>query len=376
MKHLNQVFLEKSLIEKKLVLFLAILFIFFFSKNGYSISSSLCSNCHTMHASYFENGTHEVKAAQPLLLKYNCLGCHGVGGSSRVIYLGNIAVPQVLHSDPVDLAGGNFAYITGAKQGNGTPNRRGHNVIELGIMEDAFGSEPPGFPHGLYGVNFKENFSCAGPFGCHGPNRYYGGPTGTASLKGAHHNNISGKIEETDFNATSGRFYRFLHGVWGFEVSDWENRDSTHHNEYYGTSSPTTQYYPNCNECHNVSMGVGVGAKYHTMSNFCATCHGKFHESDSTGSSSPWLRHPTDRVIPNNGEFINYTTYDVNVPVARTTVPNAPSSTVTPGQDVVMCLSCHYAHAGPYPSMLRWDYNAVLAGSPEKIGCKKCHSQK
>ncbi|QJA05750.1 hypothetical protein FVE67_02585 [Thermosulfurimonas marina] len=51
---------------------------------------------------------------------------------------------------------------------------------------------------------------------------------------------------------------------------------------------------------------------------------------------------------------------------------------MTPGSDAVMCLSCHYAHAGPYPDMLRWDYRTCVAGGGEnpKCGCFVCHTTK
>lgn len=340
----------------------------FVGQNSFAIPPSSCNNCHTMHNS-FQNQSMANGTAQPMLLRYTCLGCHAMNCGSKICYLGNVAVPQVLHSDPSgDLAGGNFGYMTGAKSGYGNDsNRRGHNVVDIGPSDPTF-VEPPGHPHFL---NWQGKFSCAGAMGCHGLRQAT--LKGVVSLKGAHHNNISGKIETSGWDNVTGYYYRFLQGVKGYEVTDWQNTNSTHHNEYFGSTSPPTLYYSDCNNCHK---SVGVVASYQTISNFCATCHRIFHEANGTGSSSPWLRHPTDRVIPAGKEFDNYTTYDVTVPVARTYVSNSPISTVTPGQDVVMCLSCHYAHAGPYPSILRWDYSNITAGSSEKKGCKVCHSGK
>lgn len=297
--------------------------------------------------------------------------------------IGDVPVPQVLHTDPSgDLAGGNFAYITGGKSGYGpNPNRRGHNVVELGsAFKETLDSfrKPPGWQYNMYHAgarDVRDYLSCAGDWGCHGI-RDIGLTDRMAAIKGAHHRNLNGKITTDVYNGTIGAYYRFLYGVKGYESPDWQNLDSSHHNEYYGTSPPPSGYY-GCTICHTFVPNLGrqtVSAYYGTISNFCATCHGDFHKSETVGSSSPWLRHPTDVIIPNGGEFSNYTTYDVSVPVARTTVPDSPLSTVTPGQDVVMCLSCHYAHAGPYPSMLRWDYD--LLDSPEKRGCKRCHNDK
>ncbi len=86
-------------------------------------------------------------------------------------------------------------------------------------------------------------------------------------------------------------------------------------------------------------------------------------------------------VLPATGEYVNYTTYSVDVPVARTTVPDAASSIVSPDSDVVMCLSCHMAHASNYSDMLRWKYSGAdsvcKAGVPNAdCGCFTCHSEK
>ena len=68
--------------------------------------------------------------------------------------------------------------------------------------------------------------------------------------------------------------------------------------------------------------------------------------------------------------------YSVEAPVARPTVYSTPSPTVTPGIDVVMCLSCHSAHATPYADILRWDYSDMVAGGSGSGGCFTCHTQK
>jgi len=87
-------------------------------------------------------------------------------------------------------------------------------------------------------------------------------------------------------------------------------------------------------------------------------------------------------VIPASGEysFIS-TTYNADVPVARTAAVlsgyTSATDTVTPGSDMVMCLSCHVAHGSPYDDMLRWDYSGMIAGSgSDTDGCFACHTNK
>ena len=120
-----------------------------------------------------------------------------------------------------------------------------------------------------------------------------------------------------------------------------------------------------------------VEAPGNTISGFCGTCHGLFHAVDEIGgTTSPFIRHPTDIVIKDSGEYQYYTTYSVEAPVGRTTVPDSMSDTVTPGTDVVTCLSCHAAHASNYPDMLKWDYDEMIAGGGNTGGCFTCHTTK
>jgi predicted CXXCH cytochrome family protein len=182
----------------------------------------------------------------------------------------------------------------------------------------------------------------------------------------------------------SGGWYRFLissnhpdpaTGVKGIEDIDWElTVSSADHNEYYGSSKPD-------------------GTTDNSISHFCAGCHGYFHgiiQSDNNNGASPWLRHPTNVAIPNSGEYKLYNTSDGTsigqfstlAPVARApgviSGLTSASSTVTPGSDQVMCLSCHRAHGSPYADMMRWDYlNNCSAGTTNnQCGCFVCHTAK
>ena len=156
-------------------------------------------------------------------------------------------------------------------------------------------------------------------------------------------------------------------GVEGIEDDDWQYTTSaSDHNEYLGAVGDPTG-----------SGGFIVG---NTMTGYCTGCHGLFHvEQDGDAA---WIRHPSDAVIPDSGEYQYYTVYDPLTPVARPSLDGwtAPSGTVTPGTDLVMCLSCHRAHGSPYPDMLRWDYDSQVAGGggggADNTGCFTCHTEK
>ncbi len=164
-----------------------------------------------------------------------------------------------------------------------------------------------------------------------------------------------------------------LDGVTGVEDPNWEQTVSpTQHNVYKGT----TANYTSALNLTNNSIGE-----------LCAGCHGKFHHGSvdlkegMRNSAGAWIRHPSDVLLPNEGEYAAYTVYDPLAPVAKTSLDGTVTSVVTPGEDVVTCISCHRAHGSPYPDMLRWDYtNDCSAGSDDTAanpcGCFTCHTTK
>lgn len=330
-----------------------------------------CSNCHTMHNT--QNGVNMQYLApgetdtnpKVCLLRGTCLGCHGRGPNNIVNN-----TPQVLHAAVTDLAGGNFAYITGAKSRVPSTEdfrRVGHNVNDLGsAYKDTLLSSPPGDQHSTNITN--ENFTCSGAKGCHGDR---GVEEKFLSIKGAHHSDDRdlrfGSINESNQGSSTGLSYRFLYGVKGGEDSDWQATSGTaDHNEYKGDTAMGTS-----------SLTFPAN---NTISGLCAECHGYFHgtAASEAGSSNPWLRHPTDISLPSSGEYASYTTYSLLAPPGRTAIPDSPGETVSPSgstDDIVTCLSCHRAHASPYFKMMRWDYKG-WPGNSQTNGCNVCHTGK
>jgi hypothetical protein len=373
---------------------------------AYARVSGNCSNCHTMHNS--QNGSSMVldhvssqqnnpecvachNEPRQVLLKLNCIGCHAQNpsGAYNIIPLDN--VPQVGHHAAIDLAGGNYRYLY---DGTGD-DRNGHNIHGFsGISDDSYliqagVTTPPGYnasydPSSLkYDSTSSYRIMCAGQNGCHG-NRDRSGQL--FAIKGSHHADDSmlkfgGAFTDstqgsgsggTSDETTTGKSYRFLYNVHGAEDSDWQATVSpTDHNEYRGNAftSRTGQSWTDIR----------------SISQLCAECHGIFHASGSSGigsGASPWLRHPVDVVLPDRGEYSAYRTYSIEAPVARPQsffvngLSNADNQ-VSPDTDIVMCLSCHRAHASQYKDILRWDYDNMIAGDPSKSGgCFTCHTQK
>ena len=361
---------------KKLILFVVVMIALMFTLGVVAANAKVdgqCSNCHTMHNS--QDGA-DVDANGPYnaLTKGDCLGCHGQSPSGTANIISNI--PQVLHAGN-DLAGGNFAYITGGKANvTADSSTAGHNVSDIGVDEATL-TAPPGDENSTrITAGAGGNFTCAGTYGCHGNRATEGN---FASISGAHHADDSalkfGTISETGQGATVATSYRFLLGVKGGEDDDWQaTASASDHNEYKGAAGTGS-------ESSISSPGGG------TISGLCGECHGNFHGSaDIGGTSSPWKRHPTDISLPASGEYASYNPdaatageYSLEAPVARTAIPNASTATVTPSgtsDDIVMCLSCHRAHASPNQDMLRWNYSDMVAGGGGSGGCMVCHSNK
>jgi len=382
-----------------------------------------CNDCHTMHNSVQGQavarvGLNGTITTTPLenLLRMDCIACHAQNGFDNVVELpGGSKVPQVYHQDSTDLAGGNFRYVDSMGS-----NRKGHNVIDL-----FSGGDDNAGP--TYSVNSTyDQFTCAGSVGCHGTrsqlltgqtidNVFIGTKrTGLAAISGAHHNSYDGAKNGENYPDDGNAIhdgkrvadgYRFIVGLKGYgnEAARWTNVDENSHNEYYGGDPSLTKLesgLTGCTTCHiqgnedglnsYLTLNSSLKVPNNSMSAFCTTCHGKFHSAGATGDdfenngvSGAFLRHPTDYVIPNKGEFAAYTVYDLKAPVARPTLYTASNNTVTPGSDLVMCLSCHVAHGSQYDSKLRFDYQAMIAGGYTDIstaraigGCLACHTSK
>jgi len=323
-----------------------------FSPNGINAEvHGMCSNCHTVHNSQGDESvayqlnsgftgydTVEIPPKNYLLIT-DCAGCHSSTGTAT-IEVGDNNTPIVFNTSSFSnpLAGGNFSYVR-------SDDATGHNVDIFTNQDATLGKTPPG------GSVMSTRLTCAGEFGCHGDRS--AGKTNDSSMKGAHHKDDSAGIT----GAYLGLSYRFLDGILGTEDDDWEQETAVDHNQYKGSTSSATD----------------------TISYLCSECHGDFHTwvggASEVGTDSPWLRHPTDVVLPNSGEFTSYTTYNATTPVAQPSPGLTTDDTVVPGSDTVMCLSCHRAHSSPYYKILRWDVKSSSLATAMS-GCNVCHTSK
>jgi len=316
-----------------------------------AIVTGRCDNCHTMHNSQdstnvlrtgagvgwdsdkkIAGGTLQETPAGNLLVT-NCIGCHSSTTTQTIIEdVNGSRIPIVYNTvEPVNmLAGGNFYWLENTSDIEQIADARGHNVRTIDGNDYNLDFAPGG--------SNVEGIEC---IDCHLPR---------------HHSNDS----QTVVDATGG-WYRFLPNVKGIEDPDWEQTKSpTKHNEYKG----------------------GRPSSEKSISTFCSGCHPYFYSHEEIGDASPWRRHPADEILPGDDtkEYSGYTQYNPLAPVARPDLSDytGPSSDVTPGTDMVMCLSCHRPHATPNADILRWNYSSDCNAntSNDECGCFVCHTQK
>jgi len=374
------------MVNRKLIyLFLCSLIFMFLSffinvKIGKALEGA-CVDCHTMHNS--QNGTAVVgEGPYRALTTGDCVVCHSDSGPATVPTVVSMSSePQYTFGAKDDVtAGGNFYWVI---QSGG--DAKGHNVNGTGatLPDSNIGSyTPPGYvpSYGTYGRShsWEKALTCAGTYGCHGdPNK----EDPFASISGAHHGNeLCNSTAGNCDGSTVAKSYRFLLGIKGTEDPDWElTLSTTDHNGYYAVDEDS-------------DSGPADTASINYL---CGECHGQFHK-DTEGSNyaSPWLRHPTDYDMNNvsskeYGQYPNTTLFSGKLGVSNTgdyfaEVPvgnkdGVVKSQVLQGGDdaIVLCISCHRAHATPYDDILRWDYSKCTAGSQNAdCGCFACHTSK
>lgn len=309
-----------------------------------------CSSCHMMHGSGSEFEVPPSIENNYLLLSETptelCLSCHGDN-------YGNVWATNPLFPAP-EHGAGNFIFATAsnindAPDGNTYPLTGSHGVhncvaLSRGVLMDPANSHAPG------GTYPSASLGCSS---CHDPH----GNKNFRMLRGAGH------VPAGDF------FFTYpAPDADGIAINGPPESQSLH-----------TAYKSG-------------------WSNWCANCHGMFHEDGAVG-----FQHPADGPL-SGGTRISYELYDgtdnpnggnpltaylPNVPFQSFTV----STTSTNGPEKrseIACISCHRAHGSSATDLGRWDFrvvnlhnDGVVSGSfpipnpfnsvTERQLCVKCH---
>ncbi|HHL40537.1 MAG TPA: hypothetical protein ENJ37_08525 [Deltaproteobacteria bacterium] len=377
-----------------------------------------CGNCHTMHNSQGNGGLGGNSEGSFTLLRGAvtnrgtihklCLQCHGVGGSQAdvafaphgqkapKVYGGNLLNWDESKDFSKIGAGGDFFKELDSNFDLTTAGSQ--NAMGYGHSVGLVNADPPGF---IVGSPFTNDFSCTI---CHDP---HGAPI--TSWTGYKQFDNFGWINGTGVNT-----FRNLKLYAVFFPP------------YYGILSETRSYVggitgkygePGANYVPEVVNGVEIwpvyrgdpsdpannnvydGVGVEGMSGFCAQCHSFWHEDKEPGNvvGEDWRRHPVDKILDsadvsgagvNTIDFAHYASMPAGRKLPAANADNTDLSVEyyfadADGEDKVFCLSCHFAHGGPYYDNLRWDYLSAVPAAGEQSGnsiasnqgCQQCHNR-
>ncbi len=401
-----------------------------------------CGQCHTMHNSQGGSSLEGNSGGSMVLLRGEvssraeihklCLQCHATNGSMANVSHGpqGVQAPKVYSTgtwaqgDPFNQigAGGNFSTELDTDWTTTTADTLGY-----GHSLGATNVTPPG------GDLAISEFSCTN---CHDPH-------GT-NVEGDSKINIfrNLKVDATGAGANSGtmlsaatsndyeKHISYVGGVSGlyyssyFGGSETDGAGNTIWPVYRGTLTGT----PSTDSSNSNSYGYSPysgGTTAPTISNWCAQCHDNWHEAIATTNKVlDWSkfgsddlrqrrRHPVTSIMPVvsgpgcavscHKSALDRTNYTMDKITAGKGVPvttgvnssiygsvyylpwDTPATTQTmmdlvgPG---VFCLTCHFAHGGPYMDNLRWDYLSSVASGSQTAnsmasdqGCQLCHNR-
>lgn len=397
-----------------------------------------CGSCHTMHSSQGNatmgsaNGSLRLirgAGATTATTAGLCLTCHAENGGSAGTSFntgGWATTPPKVYlttnwtaTDPIDFsavgAGGDFGYIgnyngtdwnlAGAPEHGaaGTDNSnalgKGHS-LELAQVT----ALPPG--NNVTGVSVGAALTGTTPFTCtschdaHGTSVTTNGINFFRNLKADTNNrganawsNMAtyGDVAQTYVgaaagSATGGSNVALASNIW----------------PVINVAASTQNVYTYDNKAVTLNGKSIGGAGTVGISAFCAQCHGAWHEkladgaggwSNNTNGANDWNRHPVNNFL-NDGTTASGSGNTIVDTAAygfagtKTSLPTANATTSTKyymdtaATSKVFCLSCHFAHGGPYNDGLRWNHTASVSSGDQvgntitsSVGCNQCHNK-
>lgn len=375
--------------------------------------AAYCDGCHTMHNS--SGGKAVSKKTQFTGVNYllqgsdqssTCLNCHGTTAAKAGSY--HIMTTDAAAGGTVPsnyTPGGDFAWVKESFTGTasyGAPvsspgDRHGHNInaVDYGFTTDATLTTSPG---GSYPA---ANLHCSS---CHDPHGKFrvvdangtvqrpvaGAATGATDVNKSLPISGSGSYGGQPTATEAVGVYRLLAGA-GYQpdsvgaianIAFSANPPVAVAPSAYNRSEATTET--------RVAYGTG-------MSEWCANCHAGIHNTTAAMDGGTSFVHPASSDSKLGAIATNYNAYvssgnftgtqaasytsmvpfeeGVGVTTAqlKTHAVNDGSQTGGPttGNENVMCLSCHRAHASGWDSMTRWNNKSeflTVAGAYPGVG--------
>jgi hypothetical protein len=379
-----------------------------------------CGACHTMHSSQGNDTSIGTATGSLILLRggvesraevHNlCLDCHSDAGSQDTVVFSESSTAPKVHfntnggagvgsaSDPFDFKdigaagdfGGVFSY-DGSSINLSSGDTSANYSLGAGHSLGATNVVPPGAAEAA--IDFLSCTNCHDP---HGTTATGGGINIYRNLKQAPTGGGGGTATDSDVMGTGNPTSPW--GTVSGATPDFTGTNAGAENHYWPIFDGTSQNVYPAGPAGFVDVGV---------SGFCAQCHDNWHE-DSSGvtneAGSDWRRHPVHNQLvdatPTSGVGVTIVDWghynertDSNAPYTNTSGTKLPAAHTLDASgettyyaddtdDEVMCETCHWAHGGPWPDALRWNYtSSVSAGGQSgnqlasNVGCQQCHNR-
>lgn len=393
----------------------------------HSDAGLICTDCHAQNAkSAMPAGNSASGGGTTIGLKKDditdlCLSCHTEGHNTPYtaeltdVAPGNWTAPivktaQGVVPQGVSMPAGDFYWSNmDPRNGHNPAYSKGSNAVPTSkqmVSDSILGNKPPG------GEIKDGEWSC---HSCHGSHsRFDAGVSPWRQLKRRVNNvNVTGDVSMYEVESAKGSVAQdptcepiksnsrgdIQEGVWLNMRRDSNPLEGA---DLFRAESDTNK---------NVYRGG--------FSSFCAACHGDFHGGNNESGSSyasanrvggQWIRHPSNLRLGKSSRYgiAAYTAavsnvqrtnpnpagYDWKYPLVKAdydfSVKSAEASSQVrslSGDDRIMCLTCHKAHASRFRNMTRWDTSAhafirngeadftgeASRGDNPAYGCGKCH---
>jgi hypothetical protein len=382
-----------KLIKLSFIIAVAVLAIAGMSTTSYAFHDggvAYCEGCHTMHNSLQGSAMTVAMAGQAgdatksnkYLLQgadqsSTCLNCHGKGNTLSSYHISTQSIVRANNNAaqiPVqETPGGDFSWVKIGYQSTGATfgDRHGHNIIatDFQYASDSKNSVAPGSlttPGGQYDAGQLTCISCHDPHAS--ARRDSSGAIVYRTLGGSYPSIMaSGSYGAVPAAGEAVGVYRFLGGI-GYVPKSYAGGPTFQSGPPMAVAPSTYNRSEAASDTH-VAYGSG-------MAQWCANCHTDFLNISSVGVSGH--PHPAGQeldatVVANYNAYVK--TGDLQGSNYWSLVPIEEGSTATYGSlatdatntagvgyqaattsSVVMCLSCHRAHASAFNSMIRW-YN-------------------
>jgi cytochrome c553 len=343
-----------------------------------------CEGCHTMHNSY-EGRSMSLNAIPAgatnryLMLgsdaSSTCLNCHEQTGDSgpNSHHVSTPGSELPTGQPPKQLSpGGDFGWLKKSynwTSASGQPvsysygERHGHNIVssDYGYFQDGTKSSAPG---GSYPSSSLSCISCHDPHG-----KYRRSQSGSITTSGLPVRDSGSLVGSPDPSATSAvGVYRMLGGV-GYKP---KSVTGSYEFVYPPPTAVAPDTYNRSESATQTRVAYGTG-----MSNWCRNCHANIHTDSSgfkhpAGDSSAALRRSDISIYYNSYvkdgtvsgvqatsflSLVPFETGDTSYATLKNIVTTTPTMGPNTSSDaaVVMCLSCHRAHASGWDNILRWN---------------------